>query len=130
MLLVKTTIGPSKIEGIGIFAAEPINKGAVIWEFNPLIDILLTREQVASLSVPARDQMHKYSYFDQVYGKYLLCGDDARFFNHDDNPNCYDSPHLSGRDITVASRDIAVGEELTCNYKSFYGDLEDHKEIL
>jgi SET domain-containing protein len=50
MLLVKTTIGPSQIEGIGIFAAEPISKGVPVWEFNPHIDVLLSKEDIKKLS--------------------------------------------------------------------------------
>jgi uncharacterized protein len=115
MLLVKTFLAPSKIHGIGLFAAEPIRKGTVLWRMNPLIDIELTEAQVRTLAPPAREQLEKYTYTDLVRKRLVLCGDDARFFNHDDAPNCLDYPDAEGGK-TVASRDIAVGEELTCDY--------------
>ncbi len=48
----------------------------------------------------------------------MLCGDDARFFNHSDTPNCFDFPDERGG-TTVAARDIDPGEELTSDYASF-----------
>jgi uncharacterized protein len=115
MLLVKTFLAPSKIHGIGLFAAEHIRKGTVIWRMNPTIDLELTEEQVASLAESAREQIEKYTYLDLVRGKMVLCGDDARFFNHDDAPNCLDYPDRDGGK-TIAARDIDAGEELTCDY--------------
>ncbi len=55
----------------------------------------------------------------------MLCGDDGRFFNHSDQPNCDDGKP----DITIALRHVNKGEELTVNYKAFYGDIENHPEI-
>jgi SET domain-containing protein len=115
MLLVKTYLDRSTIHGIGLFAAEPIRKGTIIWRMNPTIDIQLTAEAVESLVPAAREQIVKYTYLDPVLRRYVLCGDDARFFNHDDAPNCLDVPDAEGG-RTVAKRDIAVGEELTCDY--------------
>ena|SRR3989338_10450499 len=125
MLCIKTKLKPSKISGIGLFADEPIMKGAVVWKFEPSIDILLSEKEISNLSEPAKEQFYNYAYLDNNYGKYLLCGDDARFFNHSDNPNCNDE--LS--DMTIAERNIMGGEELTVNYKKFYGDINRHPEI-
>jgi len=41
--------------------------------------------------------------------------------NHADAPNCDDS----GDTFTVARRDIAAGEELTCDYRSFDEESRD-----
>lgn len=125
MLCVKTTIGPSKIAGIGLFADEPIAKGTAVWKFEPLLDLLLSKEEVSRLSGSAQQQFHNYAFFDKKYGKYMLCGDDGRFFNHSLTPNCDERIE----DITIALRDIALGEELTVNYKDFYGDISSHPEI-
>ena len=46
--------------------------------------------------------------------KWVLCGDNAKFFNHSETPNCKDGIGLS---YTIADRDIKAGEELTGNYK-------------
>lgn len=118
MLLVKTYLDRSNIHGVGLFAAERIAKGTVLWRLNPLIDTQLTEAQIASLNAAAREQIEKYTYKDRVLGTYVLCGDDARFFNHTENPNCIDIPDDDGG-ATVAARDIEAGEELTCNYASF-----------
>ncbi len=118
MLLVKTELRPSAIHGVGLFAAERIAKGTVIWRFNPAIDLLLDEEAMASLSHPAREQILKYSYLDRVLRRRVLCGDDARFFNHEDRPNCLDFGDDRGG-TTVALRDIAPGEELTSDYAAF-----------
>ncbi len=126
MLLVKTRIGPSKIEGIGLFAAEPIKAGTKVWGYEPNLDLLLSRQQADNLSPSAKEQFYKYAYLDRVRNKYLLCGDDARFFNHSDTPNCDEA---ADNDSTFALRDIEVGEELTINYGEFYGNMEEHPEI-
>jgi len=118
VLLVKTYLAPSRIHGIGIFAAEPIQKGTVVWRLEPAIDIDLTEDEVEKLSPPAREQIRKYTYLDLVRRKLVLCGDDARFFNHEDEPSCHDFPDSDGG-TTVAARDIELGEELPCDYASF-----------
>jgi SET domain-containing protein len=118
MLLVKTYLDRSPIHGIGVFAGERIPKGTVIWRWSAEIDLLLTAEQVAALHPAARGQIEKYTYLDRNLGKLVLCGDDARFFNHSGSPNCHDYPDERGG-TTVAARDIERGEELTSDYAAF-----------
>jgi hypothetical protein len=43
MLLVKTYLSASPIHGIGLFAAEPIAKGTVIWCFDERVDRRFTK---------------------------------------------------------------------------------------
>ena len=123
MLLVKTILGPSPIHGIGIFANEFIAKGTVIWEFTPGFDVYVNPDEVQRLSAAAQVQMLKYCHRERETGQYVLCADDARFFNHSDQPNTYDLPGREGP--TVAARDIEVGEELTCDYFTFDADVLD-----
>jgi SET domain-containing protein len=125
MLCVKTKIKVSKISGIGLFADEFIAKSALVWKFEPSLDILISNKEIAKFSHSAREQFYNYAFLDKTHGKYMLCGDDGRFFNHSENPNCDDGLP----DITVALKDILQGEELTVNYRSFYGDIEKHPEI-
>src|SRR6267142_763230 len=126
MLTVKTKIGPSSIDGIGLFADQPIPKGTIVWKYDSSIDRLLSKEEVENLAKPLQDRFHNYAFFDKKYNKYMFCGDDGRFFNHSDTPNCDDS----NDDITIALANIASGEELTVNYSAFYGNIDDHKEIF
>jgi len=126
LLLVKTRLGVSDIHGIGVFAAESITKGTIVWRSDPHIDIRLTPEQIDNLAAPAREQIRKYTYREKCSGLYVLCGDDARFFNHSAQPNCLDICS-NGDDITIAARDIAEGEEITCDYSLFDLDLAEGK---
>jgi hypothetical protein len=127
MLLVRTRLGQSRIHGIGLFADEFIREGTTVWIFHPVIDIRLTEEQIAELSEPCQEQTRRYTYREKHTGKYVLCGDDARFFNHSPSPNCIDIFNGEENDLTVALRDIRPGEELTCDYALFDLDLIEGK---
>lgn len=117
MLLVKTKIGPSAIAGIGLFTDEFIAKGTPVWKFEEGFDVRLTKEQFSKLSLPAQKQVLNYSYFNPHTDKYVLCSDDARFFNHSTDPNVSSGP--DDEHIDCALRDIEKGEELTQNYEVF-----------
>jgi SET domain-containing protein len=120
MLLVKTLIGPSPIEGMGLFAAEPIKAGTVTWRFLPGFDQMFTAEQIAGLPDVARAAIETYTYLHAASGLYVYCLDNARFMNHADVPNTagvHFEDAIDGYDI--ATRDIAAGEELTCDYRTF-----------
>jgi uncharacterized protein len=127
MLLVKTKLAHSAIHGIGLFADEFIPRGTIIWKFNPVIDITLCLDQIEKLAEPSFEQIKKYTYRSMISGCYVLCGDDARFFNHSTEPNCYDVCESEEQDLTIASRDIEKGEELTCDYALFDLDLVEGK---
>ena len=125
MLRVKTKIGPSKTHGTGVFADQFIPKGTTIWEFTHGFDLYVKSQDIEGLPAPARAQMLKYCYRDKRTGDYILCADDARFFNHSEAPNTIDMPGPEGR--TLAARDIAAGEELTCDYHLF--DADAHEKL-
>ncbi|MBF0561154.1 MAG: SET domain-containing protein [Alphaproteobacteria bacterium] len=117
MLQVKTYISASSIHGIGLFAAEPIPKGTVIWRFDERIDRRFTRAERNELPQPTLSFITTYSYPEVVGGDvYLLDGDHARFMNHSDNPN------TDCEKDTISIRDIAYGEELLCDYRQFDPD--------
>lgn len=124
MLLVKTRLGVSHIHGIGLFAQEFIAAGTLIWVFHPKIDLKLTSHEIAELPPACRVQIERYSYKEKHSGLYLLCGDDARFFNHTADPNCVDLDN-GEEGITIAKVDIEPGTELTCDYSLFDQDWID-----
>lgn len=135
MLLVRTRLDVSAIDGIGLFANQNIPAGTVVWQFDPTIDQRFNAEMLARLSPGAREQIEKYSYREKHSGLYVLCGDDARFFNHSANPNCLDRYVNDNAlddvlDVTIARRDIELGEELTCDYSLFDQDMVDGKYSL
>lgn len=121
MLLVKTTLGLSAIHGIGLFAAEPIPKDTVIWRFLPPFDFEFDVEDsdVAILPTFALETLLKYSYQNKTTKMFVLCGDDARFMNHSETPNSLHAASSDLEGLDVAARDIAIGEEITCDYKEF-----------
>lgn len=127
MMLVKTTVKPSKIHGLGVFADEPASKGAVIWKFTPGFDLRFTREQILSFPPLIQIYLYKYGWRGKKSKLYCLASDNGRYFNHSENPNCR-SRHQEGEEeiITLALRDIAAGEELTDDYNSFEYEHSDN----
>ena len=118
MLLVKTYLGKSPIHGVGVFAGEFIPKGTLVWKFDPLIDIILTPEQVKSLPQVAREFI-EFVGISYPFGEdtYCLSLDNAQYMNHSSEYNL--QPDSEGDRSLV---DIPEGTELTVNYF-----LEDHR---
>ena len=117
MLCVKTRLGESRIEGVGLFAAEPIAKGTVVWRYDPRFDLKLDMRDIPASDTITREWLMRYGYQPTEEPVYIVCGDNARFMNHSDNPNVTMSPE--GTADNIAARDIAAGEELTCDYRTF-----------
>ena len=117
MLLVKTYVDSSAIEGVGVFAAEPVAKGTQVWRFEPTLDRALTAQEVGRLPASAQDFIARYAYVHpDDRSIYMLDGDHGRFMNHAETPNTDYAEGVAG----YASRDIAAGEEITCDYGQFY----------
>lgn len=113
MLLVKTYVAPSSIHGLGLFAAEPIRKGTRIWAFDPVFDRFITREEFEKLPPAAQQFLRIYAYPWPKDGDTLLfSADNGHFSNHSDDANTYEEEPYA-----YAARDIAVGEEITSNYR-------------
>ncbi len=114
MLLIPTYLARSSIHGIGVFTPFPIPKGTRLWEFTPGVDWRLTAKELLQIPEPHQAKLRTYCYLNGN-GLYVLCGDNARYMNHAEEPNCDDW----GDQYTVARRDIAANEELTCDYRTF-----------
>jgi SET domain-containing protein len=119
MLLIDTFVGPSAIEGVGVFAGEPIGAGQLVWRFNPVIDRVVTPAQMSRLPEPQQAFLQRYAYFDAQMGGYLLDGDNARFLNHSVDPNIEFRADANG----YALRDIEANEELSCDYGLFMPEV-------
>lgn len=121
MLLVKTKIGKSGIHGIGLFADQFIPKGSIVWKFQPGFDLKISENCLDKLSEFSREQFLNYAYLNKKTGNYVLCFDDARFYNHSKNPNCVSYyPDLEDEEgIDIAVIDINKGDEITCDYEEF-----------
>lgn len=123
MMQVAHYVGLSSIAGAGLFAGEAIPVGAVIYRDDPRFMIILEDADLDAMPAPVRAAFLKYCYRGRgqhrLVGRWYYCTDDARFFNHADAPNAiWDET----RDVYVAARAIAAGEELTCDYRSFSED--------
>lgn len=126
MMQVKTYLGISKIPnaGMGLFAKEFIPKGTIVWTFDEL-DNVYTEEEFKSFTELYQEFLTTYCFM--FCGKYILCADNARFFNHSKEANCYSCDFNENQlGNTRAKNDIYPGDELTDNYLEF-GFLESDK---
>ncbi len=116
MMTVPTYVGPSTIEGVGLFAAAPIKAGDVIWQLNDRLDVSLTQQEIAGLPQTQREFIERYGYRHMTRPQTVVVEcDNGRFMNHSANPNTiFDDPETGWAKV-----DIAEGEELTCNYAEF-----------
>ncbi|MCX7303146.1 MAG: SET domain-containing protein-lysine N-methyltransferase [Hyphomicrobiales bacterium] len=121
MLLVSTYVAASDIEGVGVFAAEPIAKGALIWRLNPDFDRLVPADSYDALPETMKELIDRYAYPSPDKPGYLVYEvDNGRFMNHSDAPNTDFSQYGGG----FALADIAKGQELTCDYSQFHEGFE------
>lgn len=119
MLLVDVYLGKSSIEGIGVFAKQPIPQGTVFWKLDLKYDRLIDVETYEAETGPVKAYLDRYCYPRRSDPRYIVFeADDARYMNHAEDPNCDMSPGDTG----VALRDIAAGEEMTCDYNVFFED--------
>jgi len=101
-------VKPSPIEGLGVFAARAFPAGQRIRRVN------VVREVTAAS--PLRDDLgERMAHCAYPNGKTVLYGPPDRHINHSCNPNAHE---LHDGDVTylVATRAIAAGEEVTCDY--------------
>jgi len=113
MLRVNTYVASSHIHGRGLYAAEAIRRGQVVWAFEPSQDRVLSDAALEAFST--EDPAILTYVYEEEPGRWVLCGDNAIFMNHAEEPTCRDPDPT----VTVAARDIAVGEELTVDYRQF-----------
>ena len=113
MLVVKTSVGPSDIEGMGLLAQENIPAGATIWTYDPRFDISFDCQEVEMIPELQRELIIRTAYISRETGKYIFCIDDSRFINHlSSGRNNLDVVRIMGEPEWrgIANRDIEVGE--------------------
>lgn len=125
MLHVKTEVRPSAIQGLGLFAAEPLSRGAIICRWDRGWAKYFTDETFALLPPLAQEYLRKYGWRN-LRGRWVIAIDDSRFMNHSNTPNMTvivtDDCEYESR----AARDIEAGEELTEDYRQFDPEFDHY----
>ncbi|MCG7523112.1 SET domain-containing protein [Streptomyces sp. OfavH-34-F] len=116
MLTQGIDVRPSRTHNVGLFATEALPTGTVIWL--PCTKCSRwSKEEVADLP-PARFRtLDTYGHL-LTDGSLLLPCLGAYLMNHSCEANVLDL----GLDFGLAVRDIAPGEEITCDYATFVED--------
>ena len=113
MLMVRTYLAPSAIEGLGVFAGEFIERGRLVWTLNPLFDIFIRESEIEELPQHMQEFIGRYTWtYVKIPGVVCLESDYGKFMNHSLTPNT----DFRVWDKGYALTDIAHGEEITCNY--------------
>ena len=116
MLMVSTYVAPSAIEGLGVFAGEPIARGQLMWSLNPKFDIFIQVREIETYPPHLQDYIARYTYPHlEMEGVVILDSDNGKFMNHSLAPNT----DFRIFDKGYALVDIARGDEITCNYHEF-----------
>ncbi len=121
MFIITTYIAKSDIEGVGVFTAEDLKKGQIISKFEPDFDRLVPTAAYLDAPPHLKALLDRYAFPHPEMPEFIVYeADNSRFMNHSESPNTDYSDFEAGR----ALRDIAAGEELTCNYNGFFAGYE------
>ena len=106
------TIGKSKINGKGCFAAQSFPRGRKIAEY--------TGERITDLEAQKRARTRRFLRICDIDGRWSLDGarggNGTHYINHSCEPNAY-MRITYGHVLFFARRDIAAGEEITIDYE-------------
>jgi hypothetical protein len=123
MLIVETYLAPSRVHGIGLFAANDIPAHAVVWKFKSFIDTVLPPERFLRLcrEVDHFTLQHLMNSTYRRNNRYYYLTDNARFINHST-----ESCNIAFADdhTEIALRDIKRGEELLEDYTLSYDETD------
>lgn len=106
--IVNVKVKPSAIEGLGLFAVKPCGSGQRIRQINVVREVTADR--------PLRPELgERWDHCDYPDGRVVLIGSPDCYLNHSCDPNAY-VLYEGERCFIVARRNIAGGEEITCDY--------------
>ena len=79
MLTKKTEVKPCKY-GLGLFAAEEIKAGDIVWMLDVRFDRVINKHDLQQFDQLTLDYLEKYAYTD-AEDRLILCVDSAKFIN-------------------------------------------------
>jgi SET domain-containing protein len=101
-------VGPSGIDGLGVFAVRSFRAGERIRQVNVIREV--------TPDAPIREDVgERIDHCNYPDGKVVLYGPPDRHVNHSCDPNAYEV-FEEGATFLVARKDIAAGTEITCDY--------------
>ena len=112
---VKNYLGISPIHGLGVFTAEDIQAGDVIWSYEENFDRRFTVEDFSKMSTAIQEYYQTYGYHSTADRMIYLPFDNDRFMNHSFVANTVFKPDGN----FYALVDIAKDQEITCDYREF-----------
>ncbi len=121
MLVVRTYLDKSPIHGFGIFAREAIAKGEIVWQFHEKLDIKFSPEEFEALPASVKEEIEWHMYEPETGGPFYYEATMGKYMNHSREANVDFSEFGFGKSV----RDIAPGEELTCDYRHFMAVWEN-----
>ena len=117
MYLPKIYKDHSSIEGIGLFAGEPIPKGTIVFYYSS-DDVYVSKREFPNLPDCQKEKLYKFGVEDE-FGNWIAAEGDA---NHSCDANIL-SMFVDGRYCDIAVKDIREGEEITIDYGLFYSSF-------
>lgn len=125
MMTVRSKLKRSRIHGIGVFAVERIRKGAVVWRLDERFCVMIPEADLPSIHPTMRKHIDTYGYPHMTRPGVICCdADNGRFMNHSNSANTV----FTEPSVARAARDIAAGEEITCNYAEFIANFEGYPD--
>ncbi|HEX8390133.1 MAG TPA: SET domain-containing protein [Candidatus Saccharimonadales bacterium] len=123
MYIPKTELKKSEIDGTGVFASQRIPKGTIVWKYEPGYDLSFTVDQFETMDTVQKAELQHSAYLSPWSGLWICPppNDPACFTNHSDRNNIsvkFDV-NVSSEPYFMANRDIAIGEEITNDYREF-----------
>ena len=111
MLLVRHYVKPSSIHGLGVFLLQSVPAGTTVWRYDPMFDIEIPAHTVAKFQREEAETVYHHAEYLPERQVFRLGNDADIFMNHSYWPSLLDRG-----DEMIASQDLEVGDELTCNY--------------
>lgn len=118
MIHIKYKLDKSQYHGIGLFAAEDLQRGQLIYTASPALDVNISQQQFDSLDEREKEEIRWWGFKIAAENVWHVDFDVSKFINHSYQPTVtQDKNHKDA--YLVATRNIKVGEELTQNYLEF-----------